>query len=128
MNSEFTIPMEMISLNEYINAERSNKFIAAKIKKESTEISKLYSKSIKLDREKQYDLEIHWHTKDKRKDSDGVFFSVKFILDGITDKKDKLGNITLGILPNDTYRYIRNIFNYRYIGESKVMVKFIEVE
>ncbi len=117
MNS-FTIPMELTDLNTYINAERRNKFIAAKIKTDSTNAVMLFCKELDLNQDKQHDITINWHTKDKRKDSDNIFFSAKFIFDGV---------VKAGKLAGDGYKQIRNIHNNRFIGESKIEVIFTEV-
>jgi hypothetical protein len=118
MNS-FTIPMELTGLNEFINAERRNKFIGAKIKKDSSNIAMLCCKKLELKQNTQYDLIINWYTKDKKKDSDNIFFSVKFILDGVIAAKK---------IEGDGYKYIRHIHNNRYIGQSKIEVIFLEVQ
>lgn len=94
---EFTIPGSLCDLNTYIRAERTNRFIAAKIKKEETE--RVYwelkrQKTAKI--EKITLMEIHWYTKDLKKDSDNVTFAQKFILDGM---------VQAGIIPNDSRRY-----------------------
>jgi Holliday junction resolvase RusA-like endonuclease len=117
MNS-FTIPCELCTLNDYISAERTNKHIAASIKKKQTKLITLYCKQLKINKTKQYDLEINWFTKNKRKDSDNVFFAIKFIQDGMVEA---------GVIENDGYKQIRNISNRRFIGESKVEVTLIEV-
>jgi hypothetical protein len=114
----FTIPIELCDLNTYINAERSNRHIGASIKKKNTEAVMLFCKQLDLDFTKQYDIIADWFTKDKRKDSDNIFFSMKFILDGV---------VKSGRLLGDGYKQIRNIHNNRHIGESKVIVTFIEV-
>jgi hypothetical protein len=99
------------------------------MKKDATDQIWLFAKNLELDQAKQYDVKLSFYTKDKRKDSDGVNFAVKFILDGIIDKKEKTGEIVRrGKLPNDSYRYIRHIFNYRYIGHERIEVEFIPVE
>ena len=118
MNS-FTIPTELCDLNNYVNAERSNRHIGASIKKKNTEICMMFCKQLCLEKTKQHDIIINWYSKDKRKDSDNIFFGVKFILDGVV-KMEKLDG--------DGYKQIRNIHNNRFIGESKIEVIFIEVE
>jgi len=116
--TEFTIPFEICDLNTYIAAERINRFKAAKVKKELTESLGWYCKKLNL-AECQYDIEIEWTTKDKRKDSDNIFFGVKFILDAM---------VKVGTLKNDSYRFVRNISNKRLIGKPQINVKFIPVE
>jgi len=116
MNS-FILPYELTDLNTYINAERRNKFIAAKIKETETSKIALFCKDLQLEN-KQYDVIIDWWTKDKRKDSDNIFFSAKFIFDGL---------IKAGKLQGDGYKNVRNIHNNRFIGHGEVIISFIEV-
>ena len=118
MSNSFTIPMELIDLNTYINAERRNRFIAAKLKKENTACIANYCQELNINRSGQYDVVINWYTKDKRKDSDNVFFAAKFIFDGLIMAEKIIG---------DGYRQIRNIHNNRFIGTGKIEVIFTEV-
>lgn len=115
--NQFIIPFEICDLNTYINAERTNKYIASKIKKDLTSSIGWCCKKLELE-ECQYDLEITWTTKDKRKDSDNVFFGVKFILDAV---------VKSGKLKGDGYRYIRNISHKRLIGNPQIIVRFLKV-
>jgi len=118
--NKFTIPIELCDLNNYIKAERSSKFIiGANLKKEQTEICMMFCKQLNLDKEKQHDIIINWYSKDRKKDSDNIFFGVKFILDGV---------VKMGKLNGDGYKQIRNIHNNRFIGESKIEVEFIETD
>ena len=114
----FTIPFSLISLNEYINAERTNKFKASKIKKDLTNNIGYFCKKLSLD-PCQYDLVIVWTTKDKRKDTDNVTFAVKFILDAV---------VKMGKLPSDGYKHIRNISHIREIGTENILVTFNKVQ
>lgn len=115
MNS-FTIPCELFDLNTYIAIERGNKFSASTTKRKQTQLISLFCKKLDLPKDTQFDVECIWTTKDKRKDSDNVFFAVKFILDGV---------VTSGQLQGDSYRYIRNISHKRIIGkEDSVEVIF----
>ena len=119
MKNSFVIPVELTDLNTYISAERSNRHIAASLKKKNTEIVAQYCQDLELKKTAQYDVSIEWHTKDKRKDSDNVFFAGKFIFDGV---------VLAGKLSNDGYKHIRNIHNCRFIGNQKIVVSFSEVE
>lgn len=107
---------ELCDLNNYINVERSNRIGASKVKKQMGVIVSQYCNKLDLPKDTQFDVECIWTTKDKRKDSDNIFFAVKFILDGV---------VTSGQLQGDGYRYIRNISHKRLIGkEEQVEVIF----
>ena len=86
-------------LNTYINAERTNKFMAAKIKKEATEfVAWLVNKQrIGKITEPISEVKIDWYVKDLKKDADNIVFAKKFILDGL---------VASGALPNDGRKYI----------------------
>jgi len=81
---KFTIPGEFISLNDYINKERANKFAAYAIKKEETERVNWEARIQHLPHlEHPVYLEFHWYCKNKKKDPDNIIFAKKFILDGM---------------------------------------------
>ena len=89
---------EFTDLNKYINAERSNRFIGAKIKKQNTDnaLKQLTKKNVV----ENYPVNISftWYTKDIRVDPDNISFAKKYILDAL---------VTKGILKNDTRKFIK---------------------
>jgi len=103
---QFTIETELPTLNEYIKSERGEKgkYTAARLKKNATESVAWFAQaqSVLLPKNTLFDIAIDWHRKDKRHDSDNVFFGVKFILDGLVLSEK---------LENDSRKYIRNIHN-----------------
>ena len=91
------IKFDFITLNQYINAERSNKFVASKIKKVKTnEIAKHFINEVPI---KDYPFDVHfiWYCKSKKSDPDNIVFQKKFILDGMAMS---------GIIRNDTFKEI----------------------
>lgn len=104
---------ELPDLNKYINAERSNRFIAAKLKKDATELVKLQSLAHagKLG-EFPVDVMFEWHIVPKRGkflDNDNRSFSKKFILDGLVKAK---------VIPDDTRKYVGD-FNDVFIEDTE---------
>jgi len=98
--ANFTIPGELVDLNTYIRIERGNKFKAAQLKKEMTD---LVAWTIKENYGNQkvrtiFSLEIHWYVKDLRKDPDNISFAKKFILDGMQ---------VSGMIDNDSMRHVK---------------------
>lgn len=100
---EITIGQELMDLNNYVNAERSNRFKASKIKKEQTEIvaasiRKAMVAGISVS-EKDFplDFEFHWYMKNKRKDKDNIVFAKKFLFDGM---------ISSGFIENDGWKEV----------------------
>ena len=97
-----TIDYDFKTLNQYIEAERTNKFIAAKFKQEDTEAARL----MVLDKQKITGYPIlvafTWFRKDERTDPDNIAFATKFILDGF---------VKGGLLEGDGWKYINGISN-----------------
>jgi len=71
--SSFTIPGALPKLNLYIDAERSNRFSAAKIKKSATEVAAFYSKELKIQPDAVYDVFCIWTCDSDKFDSDNIF-------------------------------------------------------
>ncbi len=108
--------IKLLTLNEYILLERTNKFISANKKKQLTHKVKNICKSQVIGNVKfsdVYDVRIDWHRTDNRHDSDNVFFGVKFLLDGMVQEN---------IIPNDSRKHIRNIFNFIHKSNKEHIV------
>lgn len=96
MIQKLIIPGELTDLNTYINAERANKYAAAKIKHDDTHTVALYAKRLEhID--KPVDVHILWVTPNARKDKDNIAFAKKFILDGL---------MSADVIDNDGYNNI----------------------
>lgn len=78
------------SLNEYIEAERTNRYKAAKMKKEAEELVFWQIKQMKQIKSK-IRIKFTWYEEKKRRDPDNVAFAKKFILDAM-QKTGKLKN------------------------------------
>lgn len=87
-----------INWNKYIDAERTNKFIANKIKQHEKKVVAL--STIEKKYEGNYPIEIIFkpHFKDHRQDLDN--FRMKGLLDGL---------VSSGVLKNDNLRHIQKI-------------------
>lgn len=109
----FTIHGETISLNEYINAERTNRFIAAKIKREEMERIMWQLPSDKLTG--KIDITLRAFVKDRRKDPDNIYtYFVKSMMDSMVQK---------GMIEGDGQKHIGRItFEPVQIGEPRVEV------
>ena len=95
-------------LNQYINAERRNKYIAAKIKRDTTQALTY----MLLGKEKipyPCGLHFHWILKNKRMDLDNVGFAKKFVLDAL---------VKAGLLPDDGLKYITELRDTYEIGDT----------
>lgn len=107
-------------LNTYINKERTNRYMAAQIKKDET--NKAYwkckeqaLKSIK----KPVQINCYWYIKNKKKDPDNLSFSKKFLLDGL---------VKAGVLANDGLNNIVGFEDHFIIDtDEQVIVDLIEI-
>lgn len=89
---------EFTSLNEYISADRNNRYAGASVKKNETERAYYEIKKKKLEKIKcPIYIDFLWVTKNLKKDADNVSFSKKFILDAMVQAK---------LIENDTRKYV----------------------
>jgi len=106
MGIRIWIPLKFPSLNEYINLERRNKFAAAKMKREWTDLVIDYCNLRKdrfINKIHKYPVTIIFniHEKDKRRDIDNVSSLVsKFCLDGMQKAE---------IIKKDSQQYVEKI-------------------
>jgi len=97
---KFIIDGELPNLNDYIDAERTNKYIAAKMKKDATNKVVSYIKREKnRPRFDKIFLGITYYCKSRRIDKDNIAFTKKFIFDGLEKA---------GIIPRDGWNNIEN--------------------
>jgi Holliday junction resolvase RusA-like endonuclease len=87
---------DFVFLNEYINAERRNKYIASKIKRDTTHFvmwSVMNHEKIKTPTR----LKFTWLIPNKRRDLDNIAYAKKYILDGFVKAK---------LIPSDNLKHI----------------------
>ena len=112
-----TIPGELVDLNTYINAERSNRYAGAKIKQEMTDYITLLAKQLKIKNRPigtPVRLIYHWYCKDKRKDKDNIAFAKKFIQDGL---------VNAGVLKNDGWNDIEGFSDEFFVDKQNPRVE-----
>lgn len=99
MEYKLIIPGRLPGLNEYISAERSNRYKGAKLKSKSEHIISdeinAQLKGVKI----KNPVEIHylWVERDMRRDRDNVAFAKKFVQDAL---------VNAGVLENDNYKHV----------------------
>lgn len=103
------------TLNEYIDAERTNKYKAAKIKNYETYCVKMMTLKKLKKINKKVDIKFIWHEKNRNRDPDNIAFAKKFILDGI---------VNAGVLDNDGHKQI-NGFSDEFVFSGKYGVEVI---
>ena len=104
----------MIGLNEYIDAERTNRFKAAKVKRETQDamipvIRMAINKGELHRHETKCALIIEWTEKNNRRDADNISFATKFIQDALVE---------CGVFPDDNRKYIADIHHKFQTGND----------
>lgn len=116
MTQTLKIPGELTDLNTYINKERTNKFMAHKIKKEETEIIAMLCKVQRLEpMESPVNILYQFYCKNKKKDKSNIAaMAIKSIEDGI---------VTAGVLTNDGWKDISGFQTEWYIDEKEPRIE-----
>lgn len=116
------IPLPLADMNEYTNAQRANKYMGAKIKRENTEKCAIYT-TIAAKRGAVFTypcaLKFTWIIATKRKDPDNIASSKKFILDGMQDA---------GFLPNDSFKYITGLRDVFVVDKGREPCVIVEMD
>lgn len=93
------IPGRLPGLNEYIRAERTNKYKAAKMKHKSEDAvvwaARKHLRGVKI--KKPVEIHYLWVEKDNRRDRDNIAFAKKFVQDAL---------VNAGVLENDNYKHV----------------------
>lgn len=104
-----TIPMRLPSCNEYINACRCNRYMAANLKRKTQADICWYLKKLPTF-EKPVRINFVWISEPKdRRDLDGICFAKKFILDALQE---------CGKLKNDNRKYVVGFTDEFLYGKS----------
>lgn len=98
MEAGLIIPGRFPSLNDYIAAERNNRHIAAKMKRDETKrVADIAANSDMPTFQKPVHVYFTWVEPNRRRDIDNIAFAHKFILDGLVDA---------GVLKGDSQKYV----------------------
>lgn len=100
--------------NKYINAERTNKYLANEMKQQEKEITKLLCRKMKPIESYPVIITIKKYVKTKNTDVDNI--RIKGLIDGLVE---------LGVLKNDNLNYIKEI---RLTAEVSKEKSGIEIE
>lgn len=120
MNRKIEILGDLAKLNEHDAANRSNRFVGAKLKREMTELVAnqcLTQKPLKT----AVKVGFHWYFSSKH-DFDNIRFAAKYVLDGLVHS---------GVLPNDNQTWVKGFLGDEFYkvakGQEKVIVEIMEV-
>ena len=98
MTHKLTISGTLPGLNEYIKAERTNKYRAAAMKKQAEHLIVALAKTkLRKPIKTPVRMRYTWFEKGKRRDMDNIAFAKKFIQDGL---------VKAGKLPGDGWKHI----------------------
>ena len=116
------IPHKLPSLNEYINACRSNRYAGSSMKKKYEELIALYLVKV-MKHDKPVKIRFTWEEGNKRRDYDNICGGGrKFILDAL---------VKTGKLKNDNRNWVvgfEDRFTYSTDGTWSVTLEIEEVE
>lgn len=96
MTQYAVIESRLPGLNEYVKANRGNKYAGAKMKRETEDICQIFLRDL-VPVSKPVKISFVWYEKTLRRDLDNIAFAKKFILDTMT---------RLGILQDDSPKYV----------------------
>lgn len=99
MQNKIIIPGTLPGLNDYIDAERSNKYQAAKLKRQTEEmiVMCIWEQMPGVEISEPVHIEYHWYEPNRRRDKDNIAFAKKFIQDAL---------VKAGVLANDGWQEI----------------------
>jgi hypothetical protein len=103
--------------NKYINAERSNKYMANSMKQQEKKIVKLLCRNMKPVEKYPVTIVVTKYVKTKNTDVDNI--RIKGLLDGLVE---------MGILQNDNLRYINKVILQAEVSKEKEGLKFEIIE
>lgn len=122
MNYKFTIRGTLPGLNELIEAERRNRFIGAKLKKQYEAVVMRAARSLgNVEFEEPVYMVYHWYEKDRRRDKDNICaFGRKVIQDALVKAR---------FLRNDGWKNIAGFEDRFYVDKDRprVVVEILEV-
>lgn len=100
---KFDIMQKLPSLNDYINACRTNKYKGAKFKDDietyiGWAIRQAMCEGKVKPTKKPIKITFIWHERTKRRDADNIASAKKYILDAMQKQ---------GIIPNDSRKYVK---------------------
>lgn len=117
MKQTLIIEGSLTDLNTYINAERTNRFIAAKIKKNETWRVAQECRASKLQpMQKVRLMTCYWFSPNERKDADNIEFGKKYICDGLVEA---------GILPDDSRKHTDSTIHNHYVDSKRPRVEVV---
>jgi len=116
MTEKLIIPGELPGLNEIISISKEHWAKYAEEKHNRTEEIAYLAKSQIKGKYQKVDLVFTWFCKNKKRDKDNIIAGQKFVLDGL---------VAAGIIENDGWKQVGNIFHYFKIDRENPRVEIL---
>jgi len=119
---KLTIPGEFPSLNEYIDAERGNRYAGARMKQDCTDTVAWLASIEEPVETYPVRVSFHWFAKNRRRDIDNIVsFGQKVCLDGL---------VRGGAITNDSMKYVRELHHTVSVDSNnpRVEIEITEVQ
>lgn len=119
MEYQLTIPGRLDNLNDYILAERSNRYKGANLKEENQKIAlfEIYRQLPKVRVTGPVKMHYRWYEKNRRRDLDNISsFGRKVIQDAL---------VQAGVLPDDGWKYIKGFTDEFYVDAENPRIEVI---
>lgn len=113
---KFTIQGRLDGLNEYTQANRSNRHEGAEMKRKNEELVMLSVRKVKI--KQPVKIAFKWYEKNSRRDMDNIAFAKKFILDALVKK---------GVLQDDGWKWVKGFTDEFFIDKENPRVE-VEME
>lgn len=118
-SDHLTIKGRLPGLNEYIDVERTNRFAAAKMKREFEQhigafIYMAVDQGTLHSHDKPCELIIKWFEPNRRRDLDNISFATKFIQDAL---------VKCGVFPDDNSKYIRALHHTYHVDTAEPRIE-----
>lgn len=116
---KLTIPGQLPGLNEYILAERGNRYAAAKMKQEAeTRVCWEIKSQLKgVTFLKPVQVSYLWIEPNRRRDKDNIAFARKFIQDALVE---------MNVLKGDGWKHIEGFSDSFEVGAPRVEIEITE--
>lgn len=112
------IPLKLISLNEYVNLCRGNRYASANYKKSIQEQIAHHIKDLPVFHNPIY-INFTWVEANKKRDYDNIAFGKKFILDAL---------VKSGKLKDDNRKCVAGFTDtFKYSNEYKIILEIKEI-
>ena len=115
---QFSLPMRLPGLNEYVNVCRLNRYQAARMKRKvEDKIAFFIMRLPKIT--KPVTVHFHWIEPNVKRDPDNIAFAKKFILDALVKR---------GKLEDDSLKYVTGLTDTFEIGTKAQVIVLMKEE